>query len=86
MELTLTEETPRSVPTKKEPDTRRISVEREHKEDDSCEKRKRIRNVPITLKNGCNNNNPFLSAEDSLTSSVSTQTETPHKKDHCKLM
>ena len=76
----------RSVPTTREADTRRRSVEREDKEAESCEKRKKQRNVPITLKNGWNNNNPFLSPEDSLTSSVSTQTETPHKKDHCKLM
>ena len=76
----------RSVPTKREAETRRISVERQEKEDKSCEKRKRTRNVPITVTNGCNNNNPFLSTEDSVTSSVSTQTEPPHKKDHCKLM
>ena len=74
----------RFVPTNN--NTRRISVEREDKEDTSCEKRKRERSVAITVKNGWNNTNPFLSPEDSTTSSVSTQTETPHKKDHCKLM
>ena len=61
---------------------RKISIEREE-EDEKFDKITQMRNVPINVKNG--SAKPLVSDVNSR-ASVSTQTESGHKKENCKLM
>ena len=61
---------------------RKISIEREE-ENEKFDKITQMRNVPINVKNG---SAKLLVSDVNSRASVSTQTESGHKKENCKLM